>query len=619
MSDSFYRAFEDRHRGSRELIKSRLAAYLPFLVPLTTSRTPTALDLGCGRGEWLELLGESGFVASGVDLDEGMLEACRDRGLNVKTEDAITALRAQPDASLALISAFHLVEHIPFDSVQELISQALRALEPGGILIMETPNPENLVVATSGFYMDPSHLRPIPPMLLEFVVEFAGFARQRIVRLQESPQLHQATHLDLMNVLNGASPDYSVVAQKAAELIVSAPFDPAFTASYGLDLATLAQRYQAQQDALRSQSQAGLAQITERIAAAELSASGLFQRTLETISEAQAATRQAQSELNNTQQRERALEAAVHAQALKDAETRAAAYLSQAQEASARAMAAEELAREANRLRAEQEASAHAMAAEKLAREATRLRAEQEASVHAINKLEELTREVNSLRAEQGTVHERHASEIRQLIDEHARQTAIAHERLTSAASSETEELKRYAENTEQSRAAAEAHAQHLQWRLNEMTVRLMATEQHISDVLASSSWRVTRPMRVAMTLLRRPLGKADVQRMVEKRSKARPGNLVVPLLRVVTGTPATRAFALRTLAHFPRLERRLRALAQPIPEAVAPAPTLPASAEALLQPGQSAVKPPPNISRSAQNILAQLQRRIDAGDHTET
>jgi len=619
MSDSFYRAFEDRHRGSRELIKSRLAAYLPFLVPLTTSRTPTALDLGCGRGEWLELLGESGFMASGVDLDEGMLAACRERGLNVKTEDALTCLRAQPDASLALISAFHLVEHIPFELVQELISQALRALEPGGILIMETPNPENLVVATSGFYMDPSHLRPIPPMLLEFVVEFAGFARQRIVRLQESPQLHQADHLDLINVLNGASPDYSVVAQKAAELVVSAPFDPAFTASYGLDLATLAQRYQAQQDALRSQSQAGLAQITERIAAAELSASGLFQRTLETISEAQAATRQAQSELHNTQQRERALEAAVHAQALHDAETRAAAYLSQAQEASARAMAAEELAREANRLRAEQEASACAMAAEELAHEASRLRAEQEASIPVMDMLEELRREVNSIRAEQEAAPERHAEEMHQLIDEHARQTAMMREQLTSAAATETEALKRYAENTEQSRAAAEAHAQHLQWRLNEMTVRLMASEQQIADVLASSSWRVTRPARAAMTLLRRPLGKADVDRMLEKRSKARAGNLVVPLLRVVTGHPATRALALRTLAHFPQLEQRLRALAQRRLEVAPPAPMLPPVADTALQPAQPAVTPPPNISRSAQNILAQLQRRVDAGDHTET
>jgi SAM-dependent methyltransferase len=124
---SFYRAFEDRYRGSREIIKDRLRAY-----PLSWIRCfsrlgrwgATALDLGCGRGEWLELLGENGFAARGVDLDEGMLAACRERGLNAKHGDALAALRAQPDASLALVSAFHLVEHLPFDLVQELIAEA---------------------------------------------------------------------------------------------------------------------------------------------------------------------------------------------------------------------------------------------------------------------------------------------------------------------------------------------------------------------------------------------------------------------------------------------------------------------------------------------------------------
>jgi ubiquinone/menaquinone biosynthesis C-methylase UbiE len=247
MTLPFYRAFEDRYRGSREVIKQRLRAYAPFLLPLAAGWPGgQALDLGCGRGEWLELLTEHGFAASGVDLDDGMLAACRERGLAVETADALAALRARPDASLALVSAFHLVEHIPFDAVRDLIAEALRTLQPGGLLILETPNPENLVVGAASFYMDPSHLRPLPPNLLVFTTEHAAYARSKVVRLQEQPRLHSETPLGLIDVLDGVSPDYSVVAQKDAPAALLAPFDAAFGADYGIALAPLALRYEAQ-------------------------------------------------------------------------------------------------------------------------------------------------------------------------------------------------------------------------------------------------------------------------------------------------------------------------------------------------------------------------------------
>jgi SAM-dependent methyltransferase len=247
MTHTFYRAFEDRYRGSRDTIKDRLRAYAPFLGPLLQlARPAVALDLGCGRGEWLELLGEHGFDARGVDLDEGMLAACRERGLNARHGDALAALRTQPDASLVLVSAFHLVEHLPFGLVQELIAEALRALQPGGLLIMETPNPENLTVGATSFYLDPSHLHPLPPGLLGFAAEHAGFARQRIVRLQEDPHLHTDAPVGLINVLEGVSPDYAVVAQKAADAPLLAPFDAGFDLPWGVTLGQLAQRYESQ-------------------------------------------------------------------------------------------------------------------------------------------------------------------------------------------------------------------------------------------------------------------------------------------------------------------------------------------------------------------------------------
>lgn len=267
MTVPFYRAFEDRYRGARDVIKQRLRAYTPFLAPLAAQWPgAAALDLGCGRGEWLELLGEHGFAATGVDLDDGMLAACRERGLAVETADALSALRARPDASLALVSAFHLVEHLPFDVVQALIGEALRALRPGGLLILETPNPENLVVGASSFYLDPSHVRPLPPDLLAFAAEHAGYARRKVVRLQEQPQLHTNAPLGLINVLEGPSPDYGVVAQKAGPAPVLAPFDAAFEAEYGIALATLALRYEAQRADDQGVLHRGLARLDQDLA-----------------------------------------------------------------------------------------------------------------------------------------------------------------------------------------------------------------------------------------------------------------------------------------------------------------------------------------------------------------
>lgn len=244
MSDTFYKDFEDRYRGSRAIIGARLRAYLPFIEPLAALQGPArALDIGCGRGEWLELATAAGFEARGVDIDDGMLSACRERGLAVHTADGLQTLRALGDASLAMVSAFHVVEHIPFDDVRALIAEALRVLQPGGLLILETPNPENLVVGASSFYRDPSHVRPLPPELLSFAAEHAGFARQRVVRLQEPAELHGNLQLGIAHVLEGVSPDYAVVAQKAAAPDAMARLDAAFGADYGISLGAAASRY----------------------------------------------------------------------------------------------------------------------------------------------------------------------------------------------------------------------------------------------------------------------------------------------------------------------------------------------------------------------------------------
>jgi len=265
MSDTFYRAFEERYRGSRELIKDRLRAYTPFIAPLATLYPGApSLDLGCGRGEWLELSMEQGFAASGVDLDEGMLAACRERGLSVQTADAMATLRELPDASLALVSAFHLVEHLPFADVQQLIHESLRVLLPGGLLIMETPNPENLIVGTNHFYLDPSHVKPVPHLLLGFMVDFAGFTRHTVMRLQGSKPDNGTARLGLLAVLQDVSADYGVVAQKQADADIFARFAVPFESTYGTPLVEMAAQFDYQTSELIENTRSGIEAVQQR-------------------------------------------------------------------------------------------------------------------------------------------------------------------------------------------------------------------------------------------------------------------------------------------------------------------------------------------------------------------
>jgi SAM-dependent methyltransferase len=244
---TFYRAFEDRHRGSRATIEARLAAYVPFLRALREQdHAPALVDLGCGRGEWLALARAEGWRVQGVDLDEAMLADCRAAGLDVQQRDALAHLRTLGDASAAVVSGFHVAEHLPFDTLRALIGETLRALRPGGLLILETPNPENLVVGSSAFHMDPTHVRPLPPALLSFLAEFAGFAQVATLRLHEG--LSADAPVALIDVLAGVSPDYAIVALKAGGA-PSPALQELLAQKHGFTLNELADRYDRRMEA----------------------------------------------------------------------------------------------------------------------------------------------------------------------------------------------------------------------------------------------------------------------------------------------------------------------------------------------------------------------------------
>jgi len=223
------------------------------MIPLAALNPSLAvLDVGCGRGEWLELLNDHAISSYGVDMDEGMLNACFERGLSVIKVDALAHLSSLDSGSLLALTGFHIAEHLPFDRLQALFAQALRVLVPGGLLILETPNPENLLVGAANFYLDPSHQRPLPSQLLAFLAEHQGFDPVKLLRLQEEERLATNGLASLYDVLGNVSPDYAIVAR--VPLLVNAQLDEsrklleqqlaqAFESERGVSLLELASRY----------------------------------------------------------------------------------------------------------------------------------------------------------------------------------------------------------------------------------------------------------------------------------------------------------------------------------------------------------------------------------------
>jgi O-antigen chain-terminating methyltransferase len=186
--DATYLHFEDGFRGSREDIKQRVSEYLPKL-RAAGAGTPDRpiLDLGCGRGELLEVLRADGLTGSGVDMNRAAVEQCREHGLSVELRDAFEVLSKLADGSLGGVTALHVVEHLPFSLVLKLLDEAVRVLQPGGIAILETPNPKNVLVGSANFYIDPTHRNPVHPETLKHLMEARGFVRNETLMLHPCP------------------------------------------------------------------------------------------------------------------------------------------------------------------------------------------------------------------------------------------------------------------------------------------------------------------------------------------------------------------------------------------------------------------------------------------------
>jgi O-antigen chain-terminating methyltransferase len=205
--------FAERFRGSEEYVKVQQRFYVPFF----QGRQAVA-DLGCGRGEFLELMREAGVPARGVDSNEEAVALCRNKGLDAETADLFEWLDLQPDASLDGIFCAQVIEHLPAERLPQLIRLAARKLMPRGLLVVETPNPECLAIFATHYYLDPDHRHPVPPALLVFYFEEAGFGGIRVERrspaIEAFPAL-QALPPDFREAFFGAL-DYAVIGRKLA-------------------------------------------------------------------------------------------------------------------------------------------------------------------------------------------------------------------------------------------------------------------------------------------------------------------------------------------------------------------------------------------------------------------
>ena len=170
-----YVGFEDQFRGSPDDIRRRVEEYLPVF-----ENASDVLDVGCGRGEFLELLRNRGMTARGIDINPAMVDVCRGKGLQAETGDALAYLRGLPDGSLGGLFAAQVVEHLEPRYLMRLLDAAFDKLRPGAPIVLETINPACWFAFFESYIRDLTHVRPVHPDTLKYLLIATGFQRVEI-------------------------------------------------------------------------------------------------------------------------------------------------------------------------------------------------------------------------------------------------------------------------------------------------------------------------------------------------------------------------------------------------------------------------------------------------------
>ncbi len=218
--DAFFVSLGDEFRGSPELIKDRLRVYLPII--RADALGGPALDLGCGRGEWLELMREANIQSIGIERNRILAAACEAKNLQVVEADFVAFLDRSPPDHWRIVTGFHVIEHLGWPAWYDCLRYIHRALSQGGMVILETPNPANLNTAANRFYLDPTHRHPLPEALLAFAAKSVGFTRVEVMPLHPTAHAEDATGVmagagtidpQSTRAMNGPQ-DYALIARK---------------------------------------------------------------------------------------------------------------------------------------------------------------------------------------------------------------------------------------------------------------------------------------------------------------------------------------------------------------------------------------------------------------------
>ena len=222
IEDWRYSGFENRFRGSQADVKKQQAVYLSCF-----KKDGKVLDMGCGRGEFMELLLENGFEPIGVDINSQMVDVCLDKGLNARQGDILQTLAGFEDGSLSGIFSSQVIEHLAPDYLKRLVEICRAKLELDGVIVLETVNPTSVFALVQIYFLDPSHQKPIHPQALKFLLEGAGFEDVEIrysfslkeERLQALPGADDRTtilnrNIDSLNELLYGPPNYAAVGKK---------------------------------------------------------------------------------------------------------------------------------------------------------------------------------------------------------------------------------------------------------------------------------------------------------------------------------------------------------------------------------------------------------------------
>ena len=208
MDENFYLRFENLHRGDSETLLAKFRVYEPIISLICNeTNNPKFLDIGCGNGEFSTFISSFGGDVIGIEKNSAYLKGENNKVLLVHS-DALTWLKRQDDSSFDFVSAIHVIEHLEFSYLYEMVGEIKRVLKENGIILFETPNPDNVTVATKNFYTDPTHLRLIPSSLLSFVIKDHGFSVTHKWGVNESPHVEKSTCI--YDVIVGASPDYTI-------------------------------------------------------------------------------------------------------------------------------------------------------------------------------------------------------------------------------------------------------------------------------------------------------------------------------------------------------------------------------------------------------------------------